>query len=394
MKQKVVIIGEYENNRLAMIRPLGEMGYDISVIAVGNRTNKNLDSYSKYISNYYIYNGYDELGVVDFLMNFCKDDSQKVVLIPIDDLSTIILDNSYNKLKDFFLLPNIHEEQGAIIKWMNKDLQKSYAVKQGLNVVDSIIVKIVKGSYILPVGIKYPCFTKTQYYVRGTKQFLCKCNNEAELIQILDSICEQQADISVLIEDFKEIEREFSVGGFSDGNDVIIPGVIEKQTIANGVTMTGRIVPIKGYEELIEKFKKFIRGIGFVGIFDIDFFCCRNEFYFCELNFRYGGTGYAYIKKGVFFPEMLVRTLSGKTINDIMVKITSVSRFVNEKVCLKNWYVGKMTTKDYLHIMKSSDLFLYKDILDPIPEKMFKRNFIKLRLKRMVKKMIRKLIVK
>lgn len=391
MKQKVVIIGDYENNRLAMIRPLGELGYDISVIAMGKNTPKELDSYSRYISNYYLY-GDNELELVDFIMSFCKDDCQKVILIPISDSSIVLLDKNYNKLKDYFLLPNIHEEQGAIIEWMNKDVQKVHAVKCGLNVVDSKTIEICKGSYILPVGIKYPCFTKTQSYIKGTKKFLRKCNNEADLLKVLDAICEQYDNVALMIEDFKKIEREFSVGGFSDGNNVVIAGVIEKQTISNGVTMTGRIVPISGYEELVENFKKFIRNIGFWGIFDIDFFRSGNEYYFCELNLRYGGTCYAYIKKGVNYPEMLVRSLRGYTTIDMCKNITTESSFVNEKVCLKSWYAGKMTTKEYLHVMDSSDLYLYRDASDPIPGELFVKKMKNLRLRRLVRKIVKSII--
>ena len=390
MKQKVVIIGIYENNRLAMIRPLGKIGYDIDVIALGNRVSKKgVDSYSKYVSNYYQCKEDEGLGVVDFLMNLCKDHSQKAVLIPVDDFSVVLLDNNYNILKDNFLLPNIHEEQGAIVKWMNKDVQKTHALKCGLNVVDSKTVEIVKGAYILPTGISYPCFPKTQYYVKGAKQFLRKCSDETELIRVLDSICGLQNDVIVIIEDFKEIEREFSIGGFSDGNNVVISGVIEKQTISNGVTMTGRIVPISGYEVLVDKYKNFIRSIGFWGVFDFDLFRSGDEFYFCELNLRYGGTGYAYIKKGINLPEMLVRSLRGNPVEDININISTVSSFVNEKVCLKSWYKGKMTTKEYLRVMESSDLFLYKDDNDPIPGQLFVKRMKNLRLRRFIRKVLK-----
>lgn len=393
MRQKVVIIGRGYNNRLALLRPLGELGYDISIVILEHYPKRPIDSYSKYVTNCYICSEETEEALLYVLMTNCIDEKQKVILIPSEDFSVYVLDKNLNKLKKFFLFPNIHERQGAVVEWMDKGKQKALARTMGLNVANSRSVEITNGKYVVPSDILYPCFIKAQTFVLKAKNVLSKCDNEQELITVLDSVCEQHKDIVLMIEEFKEIERELSVGGFSDGNDVIIPGVIEKLTIANGVTMKGKIVSTNGYEEIIDKFKRFIRGIDFVGIFDIDFYYSGNEFYFCELNLRYGGTGFAYIKKGINFPEMLARTLSGRSINDVNKSVTSDSFCVNEDVCLRNWYYGRMTTKEYLHVMESSDIYIYRDCIDSVPEKMYNRIFLKMRIKRIVKKII-KIIVK
>lgn len=388
MRQKVVIIGRGYNNRLALLRPLGELGYEISIVMLEHYPKRPIDSYSKYVTNCYICPEETEEALLHVLMTNCIDEEQKVILIPSEDFSVYVIDKNLNKLKKHFLFPNIHERQGAVVEWMDKGKQKALARTMGLNVANSKSVEITNGKYVIPSDILYPCFIKAQTFVLKAKNVLHKCDNEQELITVLDSVSEQHKDLVVMIEEFKEIEHEYAVVGFSNSDEIIIPGVIEIFSIANGITMKGKIVSTNGYEELIDKFKKYIREIGFVGIFDIDFYCSGNEFYFCELNLRYGGTGYAYIKKGINFPEMLVRTLRGKTINDIKNIISTDSSCVNEDVCLMSWYYGRMTTKEYIHIMKSSELFIYKDEIDSVPEKMFKRFFMKLRLKRAVKKIL------
>lgn len=398
MKQKVVIIGLYFNNRLALLRSLGEAGYEISIIIIGCNKKRPIDSYSKYVTNYYQCQEETEDALIHVLTTYCIDEKQKVLLIPSDDFSVFVLDNNYNKLEKFFLFPNIHEKQGAIIEWMDKEKQKILAQEIGLNVANSKSVKILNGKYSVPLNITYPCFTKVQSFALKAKRILHRCDNEQELRKALDSICEQHKDIDVMIEDFKFIEREYAVVGFSNGSEVIIPGIIEMLSmgIGNGigVSKTGEIVPVKGYEELIKKFERYVVEIGFVGIFDIDFYLCNNVFYFGELNLRFGGSGYVVIKKGVNLPVMMARTLLGENMDGMQKEINNSSTYANEKVCLQNWYAGYMTTKEYLHILRSSDFLLMKDENDPVPEKMYKRNFIKLRLKRMIKKIIGELIVK
>lgn len=395
MKQKVIIVGQYYNNRLALLRPLGEVGYEISIVVLEHYPKRPIDSYSKYVTNCYICPEETEEALIHILMTYCSDERQKVLLIPSDDFSVFVLDKNYNKLEKFFLFPNIHERQGAVVEWMDKEKQKVLAREIGLNVANSRGVKIINGRYSVPLDITYPCFTKIQSFALKAKRILHQCDNEQELKKTLDSICEQHKDIDVMIEDFKFIEREYAVVGFSNGKDVVIPGVIEILLMGRGngigVAQTGEIVPVTRYEELIKKFKRYVIEIGFIGIFDIDFYLCNNEFYFGELNLRFGGSGYVVIRKGVNLPVMMTKTLLGEDLDGLQKEINNPSTYANEKVCLQNWYAGYMSTKEFLRIIKSSDFLLINDEKDPVPFKMYKRIFFIMRLKRAVKKIIGKL---
>ena len=390
MKQKVVIIGQYYNNRLALLRPLGELGYDISVVVLERNANKPIDSYSKYVTNYYLCPEETEENIIRVLMTDCIDEIQKVILIPSDDYSVFIIDKNYDILKNHFLFPSIHKRQGAVIEWMDKERQKALARELGLNVANSNSVKIVNGLYTIPSDITYPCFTKAQTFVLKAKNVLHRCEDRKDLEDKLDSICRKYKDIDVMIEDYKSIDREYAVVGFSDGKEAIIPGVIEIVSMGQGngagVAKTGKIVPIDGYEKLIEKFKEYVLRIGFIGIFDIDFYLCKDVFYFGELNLRFGGSGYVIIKKGIDLPVMMAKTFLGEKLDGMKRKITTSSSYANEKTCLYNWYSGYMTTIDFIHIMKSSDFTLIKDKKDPAPEKIFMRYFIRMWVKRIAKR--------
>ena len=314
MKPRIVIIGYGFATRLGLIRSLSHIADEIDVIMIEHDQSKPVDCYSKYVNAYYS-SGNNESKLLEILEQKCVDSSRKVILLPTNDFSASVLDKNIEILKDNFLFPHIHNKQGSITEWMNKEKQKEAAVNIGLNVANSNNVEITNGKYNLPSGIKYPCFTKTQACVTtGYKHTLHKCNDEKELRTFLDYLGNKFHNITIMVEDYKEISTEYAVVGFSDGKEVVIPGVIEITMMAKGIykgiACQGRIMPVVGFEDVVEKFKKLFLKIGFVGLFDIDFYLSGGQFYFGEINMRIGGSGYAITKMGVNLPEMFVKFLS------------------------------------------------------------------------------------
>ena len=114
-----------------------------------------------------------------------------------------------------------------------------------------------------------------------------------------------------------------------------------------------------------------IQKIGFIGIFDIDFYLSDNLLYFGELNLRFGGSGFSFIYKGINLPEMYARTLLGKSIDNLQKEITNTASYSNERICLDNWIDGQLTTRKFFSILKSSDISAVKCKHDRIPEFVF-----------------------
>ena len=390
---RVVVIGIGFTSRLGMIRAVAQMGAVVDVIAFGVGKIKPVDCFSKYIHQYYCCQAEDEEKILQILHDHCVDPDQKTVLIPINDLAAIIIDNNRDFLNDHFLFPHIQNGHGSVKEWMNKELQKDVAKRVGLSVVDSQIVNIVNGKYLLPIEIKFPCFTKTREYVKGYKRTLHRCNSEGELRNVLDTISLSHNDISIMVERYKEIEKEFAVVGFSDGKEVVIPGIIEILNMAGGddfgVACQGKIMPIAGFEYLIEKFKKLILEIGFVGLFDIDFYLSQGIYYFAEINLRMGGSGTAVLKMGVNLPAMFVKSLFGDSVEGMEKEIKKTATFVNERICSDNWYFGFITYDEMRRVLDSSDLSFVKDKLDPKPEKRFELELKLLSVKKNIKKCLK-----
>lgn len=400
MKQKVVVIGHGYTSRLGVIRALGRVGYEVVVIVMTTykkdgslNTEKPIDCYSKYVSKVY-YCPSDRETLIKLLLEKCIDQDQKVVLFTDSDFSEAAVDLNQERLKDHFLFPHINHEQGAVVAWMDKFKQKTVAREVGLNVADGWVIDVRGGTYTIPSELRYPCFPKPLATLKGGKRGLRRCNNEQELREVIAVLSKTNPTISILVEEFKKIDVEQALLGFTDGKNVIIPGIIKTKLLAHGghfgVAIQGEILPVTGYEELIEKFKSIVLRIGFVGIFDIDFYQSEKEIYFCEINFRYGGSGYAYTAMGVNFPVMLVKTLLGESISEMERTIAQKAVFVNERMCIDDWYSGYVSTKDYKRILNASDIRFVYDKEDKSPQYQLEKLFRIRYFKRMVRKLIGK----
>lgn len=402
MAQKVVIIGHSFSSRLSIIRSVAQIGCEITVIVMtgfkrGGKTindKKPIDCYSKYVSNVYYCLRTAKETLIQILLNHCADSQQKVVLIPDSDDTVVAIDNNRERLKDFFLFPHIIPQSGNLEYWMDKTHQKELAREVGLNTADLLqVIEIIDGRYDIPSGLTYPCFSKPLATMNGGKGGMRCCNDEEELADALDYIIIQYKikDVKVLIEDYKEIEQEYALLGFSNGKEVVIPAILRFLSVSKhnkGIARQGVVMPIDGFEELVDRFKQLILRIGFVGVFDIDFYESGGEFYFCEANLRFGGSGYAIIKMGVNLPAMMVKYLTGEPIEEMNKYISGTAIYANERMCMDDWSYGYISKKEYHRILDGSDIRFIPDDNDPLPEQAYQKKIRTMRFKKAIKKLL------
>ena len=380
-KQKVVINGHGTTSRLGIVRAVAELGCEITVVVMAwPKAGKSdldrvvpYDCQSKYISRVLFCHFKDGEGLIRLLLEDCTDPDQKVILLPDSDFSAMVIDRNWDRLSPHFLFPHVGDQPGGVYGWMDKLRQKELARQVGLNVPDAVVVSIDGGKYVFPEGVHYPCFTKALVTIVGGKQLFHRCDTPEALRKVLDEIGRQQ-DADVLVEDFKEIETEYAVLGFSDGEEVIIPGVI--RFISNssshfGIALKGEIMPVKGFEAILDQFATFVRRVGFIGVFDIDFYESAGVLYFGEMNLRFGGSGYAVTRMGVNLPAMLVRHLRGESIADLPKFVQGTSTFVNERMCNDDWYQQRISTKEFNDLLASADIRFLEDAEDPDPQRRF-----------------------
>ena len=390
MKQKVIVIGHGYTSRLAIIRSVGMAGYDVDVVVIyGTKrpTKRPIDCYSKYVNDVLYSPSGDEEALVQLLLDTYKDSFPKPILVPESDFAVKVTDNHLNRLKKHFWVPNIDNKEGAVVAWMDKQKQKEQARAVGLTVAECTRITIADGKYTIPAEVKYPCFPKP---VDGGKKGLGRCDNKEELDKAL---CRMAAirDMDVMIEDFLDIDKEYALVGFSNGKDVIIPAILHNEQMAHGshfgVAKAGKVLPVTGYEPLIEQFKQLILSIGFVGLFDIDFLECQGKFYFDEINLRFGGSGYAVTKAGCNLPAMMADYFIGKNRNNSYCLTVPMS-FTNERTCLDDWYYGFTSFRDYQNVVEHADICFVKDKDDTAPYKAYTIHLRKMQLKHYFKLII------
>ncbi len=392
MNPKVVIIGHSFTSRLGIIRSVAEIGCEVTVIVMcfGKKHKKPIDCFSKYVSHFYYCQRKDNESLIRILLNKCTDPLQKVVLIPDSDDAVAAIDDARDILNEHFLFPHIINKPDSIRYWMDKTNQKKLAKSVGLNVADGKTIDIVDGHYSIPKSIQYPCFCKPLATMNGGKGGMRKCCNERELAESLDYLIHHRSrTLKVLVEDYKEIDQEFALLGFSDGKYVCIPGILKFLAVSEsntGIARQGMVMPVGDLKKLVEQFKQFVLKMGFIGVFDIDFFQSGNVFYFCEINLRYGGSGYAITKMGVNLPAMMVKSFIGTPIDNINNSITGEGIYVNERMCMEDLYNGYISIKEYFEIKKKSDVSFIKDEEDKSPQRAYMSIFWQQIIKRFLLK--------
>jgi len=96
------------------------------------------------------------------------------------------------------------------------------------------LIKVVEGKYSIPQDLQYPCFPKPLATIFGGKGGLKRCDNENELRAVISSLTKTRPTIDVMAEEYRIIQSEYAVLGFSDGKNVVIPGVLEIISMASG----------------------------------------------------------------------------------------------------------------------------------------------------------------
>lgn len=385
-KPRVVVTGRNYCSNLCMARSLGEAGYEVEVLRVFQVRPRlrNLlkmlkpDAYSKYIKAYHVcVSRRNSRRIVEHLISIADPD-RKMLLIPADDLVAYIADDYMEELSEFYLLPNINNKPGEIGRLMSKDIQKEMAVKAGLPVINSCVIKTIGGKFDIPESVTYPCFIKPNISKNSSKSRMRKCDSELSLRDTLEEFSERK-DIEMLVEDYVEISKEYSLLGLSTKDGVVGPGffVAEEggQDEHRGVALIGRILPCSQMQTLVDDLIRFVETLSFDGLYDVDLIQTPDgKMHFVEINMRFGASGYAVTECGANLPAMFADYMFFHKPVDFDCRIEEAGKkFTSEKVLIDEYVSSRIPGSKINSSMDAVDIHFIKNDQDMGPYRHFRK---------------------
>ena len=300
-KGNVVVIGSDHHNTLGVVESLGMAGLSPYVVIVSGHTlPRSFVLKSKYCCGKGFITTYDELiGLLH--KTFGGNGTERYVAITTNDRTASLLDNHYDELSPFLLLPGTGK-QGDLEHWMDKPNMIEVARSVGMNVPQTRIVKA--GETV--DDFVFPCITKSISTLKGGKSNIRICNDKQSLNDFLSR--QTQYD-EVQVQQFIDKDFEFQFIGCSmdGGKEIIIPGrthIVRPNGYDN--TFFLRYLAIDDtFSTVLSQVKAFIRQTRYSGPFSIEFIRDHTGTdYFLEMNFRNDGGAICVTASGTNLPYL------------------------------------------------------------------------------------------
>lgn len=327
----IVVIGSLHHNTLGVVRSLGEAGItqkNLFVLLVDDHFREtNLISSSKYVNKNNIYSVTDYADIPEWLINN-QDGHKKVIICCSDGAAEAVIGTS-------------------------DILSKSYQTPRTVKPISSLTVKsyqdkVAEGCGLaIPISSDYqttgtidwelfPCIIKPYKSATGAgKNDVRIINSKEELAQNISTV---EAD-NIQIQQYIDKEMEFQLIGCSlnAGEKIIIPG-FTKLIRQPKNTNTGYLLysPIDQLDFDREAVEKFIRTIGYSGLFSVEFIRGKDgKDYFLEINMRNDGNAYCVESAGVNLPYIWVYYQTYGKMPDVPTTFTEPVYFIPDLNDLK-----------------------------------------------------------
>jgi len=393
---RVIVIGSNPATKLSLIRCVGVVeGCQVTVVTmvsqIPEKPQRTIDTYSKYVERFFYAKKYDADGLANLLLEKCRVEGEKPILMSVDDDSACLVDTIQDRLRGKFYYSHIQHQAGAISGLMDKSKQKQIAKECGFNVVEAWPMDCVDGKYTIPDGVKYPCYVKGRLSYHSAKQYQKKCDTKEALVKWLKVLAKNNPS-PLLIEEYIEIGKEYGVIGYSDTEKVVLPCIVELldggHGAHKGVSAYGRVNDFRLNEALKPKIEQMLKHIQLTGLFNMDFVEANGKWFFVELNVRYAAYGYAVCRAGVNLPAFQIYGMLSKDDSELPTQVKNGFSYVNEKVAFDDVINGYRSWEDYKNLNKKADCCLIRDEEDPQPFRRFKNSMYKSYLKSIIKRLV------
>ncbi len=360
MNPKVILVAFNGFNSYGMVRSLGEGGIKPYLILPKNDIN--FVTKSKWAGSAIYYS--EKKDIPELLLSNFGNEQLKPIVICCEDQLQSIVDLNYDRLSPHFILSNSNNKQGEITRLMDKDVQLSIASESDLDTPQSWHLGI--GGKI-PEDIAYPCIAKPYKSIEGSKSDIRICYSDKELYEI-------DGTKEYTVQQFIEKDYEVILWGTSiaDGK-YYIPGVARKiRQYPNewGLSSYCVLESFGLHSNLnIDALHKFLRNLGYQGMFSIEMAVKDGKYYFLEINLRNDGKQYFATAAGANLPLMYIRSMLGEKISlpkvsfptYAMGELTDFRQVLHKKIGFFKWIRDLLRTKCFF-ILNFGDLrpFMYQ----------------------------------
>ena len=388
-----VVLGWNYSTTLGVVRSLGMGGHTVDLYFVTNTPGSSrITASSKYLRKVTEHIGRDDEAIIADLERIYGEEEAQCILIPTDDYTSSLLDRHYGRLSTRFSLPHIGEgEDGAITRLMDKSLQAEKASSFGIRTIGNKTLFLPReGRIEIPEGVNYPCFVKPLVSLDGRKTEMRKCGDPASLAVQLETMRGRWSERTVIIQDFIDIDEEYSISGLCLDETVILPALLKRLYVGKherGVTIVGQLVPLEENIGFASLLRDFLKSLHYTGPLCIDLVRSKDRVYFSEINFRTAGSLYGFVKAGANLPSVFVKALSGAGWDVSETSVSYGKTFFYDKVGWEDLIFGLCTKKDFENYLKTSDYTFMKDADDPVPGQLLydklNREYRRKRIKRL-----------
>ena len=336
MSNKAIVLGSNYYIGLSIIRCLGING--VYTVAVDYTIDGSYGAKSKYLKEHLIAPHYktNPKGLLDFLINYAKDEHYKPLLYPGADPYVEFMDAHLDELKKYYIIPMT--EQGLWTKVMNKESLNQLAIKFGVLVPETLRASDDDFYNKVETIIKYPCIVKptdSPAFVAKFRKKIFLCNNLDELKEALK--LSKEANLDVIVQRI--------IPGFDDHMYTFDAHLNQDSETTHWMTCRKqRQYPInfgasvyteqKYVQELYDIGAPFFKAIEYKGFGEIEFKkdSTTGEFYLIEINTRTTNLNSLLYKAGINFPYVAYRELTGNPMEPIAIKKDTgyVFRYLHE----------------------------------------------------------------
>ena len=169
--------------------------------------------------------------------------------------------------------------------------------------------------------LKYPVLVRPSYVLGG--QGMAIAYDDKDIERLISDINEIVQEHPILVDKYMQ-GKEMEVDAISDGEDVLIPGVmelLERAGVHSGDSISvypTSIIEQKYIDKIVDYTKRIAKELNIIGLFNIQFIICEGEVYIIEVNPRASRT-IPYISKVTGLPviDVATRVILGEKLKDI-----------------------------------------------------------------------------